>query len=343
MNHKIFLSLASWRDPFVINSIKSAIEKAKYPELLTFGVVFDGYEEDDWMLEGIEQFDNVRLIKQDARSSSIYLCEVRGDIAMSLYDGEDYFFQSDCHVKFQKDWDVALRAELALAKKVYGEKTILTSINSGFGQWAEDFIEAPFVCLPTQEILDEFNPNPPVRGELVLRKMGSRIMIMERFFNAGMFFATSDFVKTVTQPKQFSFMLEQPIMTLRTFSAGYNMITTTTNYVSNFDFNGQHWPVDDHVRHQRSTDPLWEEAWREAHDKSLNLYKDVLNNNIVNEEYGMFPERTVDDYVEFAGFDPRTMKMVREASLFEHPYLELTDEEWETLMLGMNNVLQNIR
>ena len=321
MNNKIFLSLVSWRDPFLVNTIKNAIKNAKNPELLVFGCVFDGYEEDEWMLKGIDEIDaDIRLIKQDANTASIYLCETRGDILMSLYQDEQYFMQTDCHSKFRKNWDAYLRAELAIAKKAFGEKTILTGINSGFNHWEEDiFYNQTTSSMPTQAILDEFYPAPPVRGEYVEKPEGA--MTQESLFNAGMFFATSDFVKTVTQPKDFAFQFEQPIMTLRTFTAGYNMIAPTKAYVSNFDYHDAHETHDEYVRYVRGQDPKWSHVWHDVHQKCETLYYKIVNENIVDESYALFPNKTLAEYEEFSGIDLKNMKLRQEVSPLSRHYI----------------------
>ena len=56
---KIFIQVASYRDPELINTIKSAIDNAKKPENLVFGVARQFHPED--------KFDDLSEYKDDKR------------------------------------------------------------------------------------------------------------------------------------------------------------------------------------------------------------------------------------------------------------------------------------
>ena len=43
---RIFLSIASYRDPDLINTIKDAHKRADRPDRITFGVLFQGTKEE---------------------------------------------------------------------------------------------------------------------------------------------------------------------------------------------------------------------------------------------------------------------------------------------------------
>jgi hypothetical protein len=47
-NDKIFVQIASYRDPELLPTIKECISKAKYPERLTFGICWQHSEDDEW-------------------------------------------------------------------------------------------------------------------------------------------------------------------------------------------------------------------------------------------------------------------------------------------------------
>ena len=56
---KIFVSIAAYRDPELVPTIKSALENAKYPERVHFGICRQ-YNPDD-------EFDNVDEYRNDPR------------------------------------------------------------------------------------------------------------------------------------------------------------------------------------------------------------------------------------------------------------------------------------
>ena len=89
---KIFIQIASYRDPQLLPTLRDCIEKAKHPENLVFGIAWQHNPEDDW--------DNLDEFKDDPRFKIIdinYLdaqgaCWARNKI-QQLYDGEEYTLQ----------------------------------------------------------------------------------------------------------------------------------------------------------------------------------------------------------------------------------------------------------
>ena len=46
--HTIFVSIAAYRDPELLKTLKDCLEKAKYPETLRFGIAWQRSPEDTW-------------------------------------------------------------------------------------------------------------------------------------------------------------------------------------------------------------------------------------------------------------------------------------------------------
>ncbi len=104
----ILVHLPSYRDPELIPTIKSALENAKYPKRIHFGICRQYHPEDG--------FDDLTEYKKDKRFK-IYEClytEAKGlpwaraVINEQLLTNEDYICQLDSHHRFAKDWDVTL-------------------------------------------------------------------------------------------------------------------------------------------------------------------------------------------------------------------------------------------
>ena len=103
----IFVSIASYCDPVLGFTLERAVATASAPGHLHFGVV-------DQSPAGAPRLaapgrgarlSQVRLDVADARGP----CWARA-IAMSLYDGEDWFLQLDSHMDFDAGWDEQLVA-----------------------------------------------------------------------------------------------------------------------------------------------------------------------------------------------------------------------------------------
>ena len=101
MNNKIFISIASFEDPTLVKTIRSALETARHPENLTFGLGIQHYEMPD-----LSEFNNIRFLYWDPGERP-GLIRVRY-LLSKLWQGEDYFLMTDSHMTFKKDWDVDL-------------------------------------------------------------------------------------------------------------------------------------------------------------------------------------------------------------------------------------------
>ena len=128
---KIFVQIASYRDPQLVPTIKSMLENAKKPKNLVIGVCRQ-YHPDD-------KFDSLEEYKNDKRfrvldilySESKGVCWARNQV-QQLYKGEEYTLQIDSHMRFEKNWDDEfIKMVKQLQKKGY-KKPLLTGYVSSF-------------------------------------------------------------------------------------------------------------------------------------------------------------------------------------------------------------------
>ena len=102
---KILIHLPAYREPELIPTIKSALDNAKHPKRLVFGICRQFKESDG--------FDNVDEYRNDSRFKIIDipyneakgLPYARALINDELLADEDYILQLDSHHRFDQDWD----------------------------------------------------------------------------------------------------------------------------------------------------------------------------------------------------------------------------------------------
>ncbi len=102
----IFVSIASYCDPVLHFTVKRALATARWPQALHFAVVDQSPADHPALTAadvGPARLSQVRIDPLHARGP----CWARA-IAMSFYDGEDWFFQIDSHTDFEPDWDQRL-------------------------------------------------------------------------------------------------------------------------------------------------------------------------------------------------------------------------------------------
>jgi len=116
----IFVSVASYCDPVLPFTLQQAVRQALCPEALHFAVI-------DQSPAGGPALDEKALVP--ARLSVVHIdpLQARGpcwarSLAMSLYAGEDWYFQIDSHMDFDTHWD----------ERLINQARSLQSVRNGF-------------------------------------------------------------------------------------------------------------------------------------------------------------------------------------------------------------------
>jgi hypothetical protein len=136
---KIFVQIASYRDPELLPTINDCLDKAKYPNRLTFGICWQHAEEDTW--DSLEDFKNDdRFTIMDVPwNESKGLCWARHHI-QKMWNGEDYTLQIDSHHRFKESWDVELINMLEDLQNDGYSKPILSSYAGMYNPYTKEKI-----------------------------------------------------------------------------------------------------------------------------------------------------------------------------------------------------------
>jgi glycosyltransferase involved in cell wall biosynthesis len=218
---KIFIQIASYRDPQLLPTLRDCIEKAKHPENLVFGVAWQHNPEDEW--------DNLDEFKDDPRFKVIdinYLdakgaCWARNQI-QQLYDGEEYTLQLDSHHRFIKNWDEEL-INMVLQLQAKGHaKPLLTAYISSFDPERDPDAR---VMEPWWMTFDRFIPEGAIFF-LPSTIPGWRDMtepVPSRFYSAHFCFTLGQFCKEVPHDPEYYFHGEEISIAVRAYTWGYDL------------------------------------------------------------------------------------------------------------------------
>lgn len=110
----IFISLASFREPELRDTIVSALENAAHPERIHFGVFSQADPQDHPDLSDIPNMNEVVVPASEAKGPGYARYKV-----MQQYGGQDYFLQIDAHSMFPPNWD---SKTISLYKKIQREQ-----------------------------------------------------------------------------------------------------------------------------------------------------------------------------------------------------------------------------
>ena len=128
---KIFVQIASYRDPQLEPTIKDMLANAKKPKNLVFSIARQFSETDG--------FDNIDEYRKDKRFKIIDIPyeEAKGvcwarNLTQQLYNGEEYTLQIDSHMRTIKDWDTILIKMIKGLQKDGYKKPLLTGYVPSF-------------------------------------------------------------------------------------------------------------------------------------------------------------------------------------------------------------------
>ena len=126
---RIFVSIAAYCDPLLPFTLERATARAAQPQRLHFGVVDQSPDDTPRVLApaGAGRLRQLRVPLADARGP----CWARA-LAMTLYDGEDWFLQLDSHMDFDPGWDDTLVAQ-ARTLGAPGRGLVLSTYPDAFG------------------------------------------------------------------------------------------------------------------------------------------------------------------------------------------------------------------
>jgi len=300
---KIFIQIASYRDPELEKTIKSAIENAKKPKNLVFAIARQ-YHPDD-------KFDTLSEYRKDKRFRILdipYLeskgaCWARNQI-QQLYKGEEYTLQIDSHMRFAPNWDdEMIKMVKGLQKKGY-KKPLLTGYVSSFNP---DNDPAERIPEPWRMVFDRFIPEGAVffLPETIPNWQDLTEPVTARFYSAHYCFTLGQFSQEVQHDPEYYFHGEEISIAARAYTHGYDLFHPHRVLIwHEYTRKGRTKQWDD--------DKDWVAKNNRAHLKNRRLFS--MDGETFNPDefgiYGFGTERTLRDYEKYSGllFDRRAIQ-----------------------------------
>lgn len=230
----VFISIASYRDPELLPTLKDMLCHAAQPQLLHIAICW----QDNEALEVFEQAGFVRLglrhiagyevVRFRYRQATIDIISVHfyasqgacwaRSLAEMLFENERYFLQVDSHCRFIPAWDREMK-EMWLQLQEHSPRPIVSAYPPPYIPGEEE--EASKKRYVSRLIFREYNPQgipmfssvpfiatEPVRGS---------------YLAGGFIFTHGEFVNTVPNDPQIFFAGEEIAMAARAFTHGYDV------------------------------------------------------------------------------------------------------------------------
>ena len=292
-NEKIFIQIASYRDPQLIHTLRNCISTAKYPENLVFSISWQHSIEDEW--DNLYEYSDdprFKIIDIDYRDSK-GACWARNTLQQQ-YDNEKYTLQLDSHHRFVHNWDEELIGMIKQLQDKGHKKPLLTSYVPSFDP---DNEPDGRVNIPWKMDFDRFIPEGAIffLPSSIDNYKELTEPIPSRFYSAHFAFTIGDFVKEVPHDPEYYFHGEEISIAVRLFTWGYDLFHPHKVIVwHEYTRKGRtkHW--DD--------DKIWSERNNTSHLRNRKLFNmDGLINDIDFGKYGFGDVRTLEDYERYAG------------------------------------------
>ena len=222
---EIFISIASYQDPLLETTIRSAYDNSANPELLRFGICDQSSHPLD--LDLITFSNQISYEHIDPHLSQ-GPCWARARV-QKFYSNEPYYLQIDSHMQFEQDWDSYM---LSYLTKIQNEGSsshsppIITCYPRGFD--IVDFDNKNFYLQSDDTSTftlnfreDSIFCNGPYSSQIT--SMTNTEITHGYLIAAGCLFTTGEFVKEVPYDQSLYFYGEELSIALRAFTKGFGI------------------------------------------------------------------------------------------------------------------------
>lgn len=312
--NKIFVSIASYRDPELLPTLKNMLENCKNSQDIIVAIAWQHSVEDEWdQLEEYKNDPRFRIIDIDYKDSK-GVCWAR-NLIQQKYEGEDYYMQLDSHHRFVKNWDEKLKDSLNYLRCMGYEKPVLSSYLPSY--FPNNDTESTRLNEVWGLNIDRFLPE----GAVFLRPFhldGWQQLtepVKTRFLSAHFIFTLGSFVRDVPYDPHLYFHGEETSISARAYTQGYDLFCPHRPWVwHEYTREGKkkHW--DD--------SSTWTDQDRESYLRFRKLFgmeegcTPCERNKMAPYTFGT--ERSLEDYERYAGLKFKTRQIHSETKQ-NHP------------------------
>jgi ADP-heptose:LPS heptosyltransferase len=306
-NSKIFISIAAYRDPELLPTLRNCIEAAANPQDLRFCIA--------WQHSPDDPCDNLDDYKTDPRFQIIDIpyqeskgvCWARHEI-QKRYAGEEYYLQLDSHHRFSENWDDTLKDYLHYLQATGHKKPLLSAYLPPYdpendplgreidvyGQKSDRFLPQGVIFLTSHHVRDWKRMQAPFET---------------RFLSAHFLFTSGSFPGEAPYDPDMYFHGEETSLAARAFTHGYDLFSP-------------HRPVIWHEYIRKGKAKHWDDCadWGSRNDRSYARYRELFGMDAPHSAqqgkfaggFGFGTERTLADYEKYAGIKFKTRQIHKE-------------------------------
>lgn len=208
----IYIGTPSYRDSEIIPTIKDCLAKAKYPNDIRWGIFLQGDEGTEFKYD--DRFRVMHCAWQEARGLGYARAQIQ-----TMYEGEEFYLQTDSHHHFAEGWDVSL---IEMLEQTSDPKPVL-------GSYAAVYDPAdrskPLDPAPFKMVAQEFTPYGTVKFQPAYMKDWKELNAPApaRFCSGHMTFTLGKWLEEYAFDPEIFFAGEEISMAIRSFTMGWSL------------------------------------------------------------------------------------------------------------------------
>lgn len=317
---RIFISIASYRDPLLKYTITEAYNNAKYPDSLIFSIVEQEDECNALDVENLKFKNQIRYVRIEPEQSR-GCCWAR-NIAQTMYEGEEFFLQIDSHMAFDQDWDEWMVSNLKHLMQ-YHDKPIITLYPRTLKAKDDDIVNNP---LEKNDKPDTHTSALVVNRDIaftdqkcLIRCQGVSLNRTQEYSHgfliaAGFLFTLGQAVDDVPYDPHMFYSSEEPSMALRYWTHGYSIFHTSNAPIYHYYGNKYRKTFSDKEDEGKRTC-----HWNTHDSRSTNRFEQLVRGVDIG-VYGTGRVRTLQQYVNWSGIDYSRQHVRHAPNGAEYPF-----------------------
>lgn len=224
---KIYVSLASYRDPYLQSTIDSLFCEADYPKNIMVGCFIHALEHEIKSSELERTYDGKVQYDLELAGKMFSVTACRNRCLKWLDDTYDYILQIDSHSRFDQGWDTRL---IKLIESIDDKKPILSGalpvfdiLEGGTEEKKEQSYPVSFVMHTDTTKENLFHSYDLSARGTILEPIEGKEYARDWYMTGHFIFAPAEYFKTIPQPDWVLFWGEEVLNGFRTFTAGWNV------------------------------------------------------------------------------------------------------------------------
>lgn len=249
----IFISVASYMDLELTNTVYSALSQASNPSRLFFSVFSQDKDEDHPKLDklfdmfDVYGFEYEKINYVDAKGVGF----ARHKTQEPLTDNFTYYLQVDSHTQFRENWDDILIDDYVNAEKFWGGKMIFTAYPGTYTYTDTGNVKISEIEIPTKLRIQPSANTAIVYEPKYTQYNGGYFGEFHAYFCAGFAFGRSQYFIDVPYDQYLYFNGEEQSLSIRFYCKDIKLIAPSKHYVFH------HYSGTKRSRHWEKT-PNWD-------------------------------------------------------------------------------------